>query len=184
LSEETPQPTNFLLPGKTESLDITTILEPLLVTIKAIADSKEIELVTDIPTDLPLIKGNAQALSEVLNNLLDNAVKYTPSKGQITVRIEPKDNLVKISIEDTGYGIPEADREHLFTRYYRGVQAKGDIPGTGLGLAIAKKIIEQMQGDIEVISPNNRSNNSQFPGTIFTVWLSTINSEQLLNSKQ
>ena len=178
LSEETPQPTNFLLPGKTESLELASILEPLLITIKAIADSQEIELVTDIPTDLPQVKGNAQALREVLSNLLDNAVKYTPSKGQITVRIEPKDNLLKISIEDTGYGIPEADREHLFTRYYRGVQAQGDIPGTGLGLAIAKETIEQMQGDIEVISPNNRSNNSQFPGTIFTVWLSTINSEQ------
>lgn len=190
LSEEA-RGTNFLLPGNTGSLNITTILEPLLVATNAIAQSREIKLVTDIASDLPLVKGNAQALREVLSNLLDNAVKYTPKQGQITVRIErggaptdsrqsfgsfkPEDNLLKISIEDTGYGIPEADREHLFERHYRGVQAQGDIPGTGLGLAIAKQLIEQMQGDIEVISPNNRSNNSQFPGTIFTVWLSIVN---------
>lgn len=175
VSEEA-QPTNFLLPENTEKLDITEVLEPLLMTIRAIANNQEIKLVTDISANLPQVKGNAQALREVFNNLLDNAVKYTPNKGQITVRIEPKDNLLKIAIEDTGYGIPEADREHLFERHYRGVQAQGDIPGTGLGLAIAKQLIEQMQGDIEVISPNNRSNNSQFPGTIFIVWLSTVNS--------
>ena len=173
LSEQTRQPANFLLPQKTESLDVMEVIEPLLIAIKAIAQSKEIKLVTDIPLDLPQVKGNAEALREAFNNVLDNAVKYTPSGGQITVRIEPQDNLLKISIEDTGYGIPEADREHLFERHYRGVQAGGDIPGTGLGLAIAKQSIEQMRGDIEVISPNNRSNESNFPGTIFVIWLST-----------
>lgn len=175
LLEETRQPANFLLPQKTESLDVEEVIEPLLIAIMAIAQAKEIDLVTDIPSDLPQVKGNGSALREALNNLLDNAVKYTPSGGQITVRIEPQDNLLKISIEDTGYGIPEADREHLFERHYRGVQAVGDIPGTGLGLAIAKQSIEQMQGDIEVISPNNRSNKSHFPGTIFVIWLSTVN---------
>lgn len=175
LLEETRQPANFLLPQKTESLDVKEVIEPLLIAITAIAQSKEIKLVTEIPSDLPQIKGNASALREALNNLLDNAVKYTPSGGKITVRIEPQDNLLKISIEDTGYGIPEADREHLFERHYRGVQAGGDIPGTGLGLAIAKQSIEQMQGDIEVISPNNRSNESNYPGTIFVIWLSIVN---------
>lgn len=175
LLEETRQPANFLLPQKTESLDVEEVIEPLLIAIMAIAQAKEIDLVTDIPSDLPQVKGNGSALREALNNLLDNAVKYTPSGGQITMRIEPQDNLLKISIEDTGYGIPEADREHLFERHYRGVQAVGDIPGTGLGLAIAKQSIEQMQGDIEVISPNNRSNKSHFPGTIFVIWLSTVN---------
>lgn len=177
LAAEEGQSTNFLLPGKTERLDLKAILEPLLTTIAAIADNKEITLVTQIPANLPQVKGEAQALREVFNNLLDNAIKYTPSQGQITFRIEPEESLLKISIEDTGYGIPASDREHIFTRHYRGVQAQGEIPGTGLGLAIAKELLEQMQGDIEVISPNNRSNNSNFPGTIFTVWLSTVKSD-------
>ena len=172
--EETPH--NFLLPENSDSLEnfnISSILEPLLLNIKTIAASENINLITSIPENLPSVKGNSEALREVLNNLLDNAVKYTPEKGQITVRIEPEDNLLKIAIEDTGYGIPEADREHLFERHYRGVQATGDIPGTGLGLAIAKELVAKMKGDIEVTSPNNLSNNSDLPGTIFTIWLQT-----------
>ena len=172
---EVQQPQNFLLAGKTDRvdiLDVLDILEPLLITTKAIAESQEIKLIANLPFSLPKVKANAQALREVLNNLLDNAVKYTPSKGQITVRIDLKADLLGIAIEDTGYGIPEEDKEHLFERHYRGIQAQGDIPGTGLGLAIAKQLLKQMQGNIEVISPNNRSNNSNFPGTIFTVWLS------------
>lgn len=174
--EEQP-PHNFLLPGNIENLDdldLQKILEPLLLTTKTIAESKMISFVTNIPDNLPPVKGNSGALREVFNNLLDNAIKYTPEKGQITVRIAQKDHALEIAIEDTGYGIPEADLEHLFERRYRGVQAEGNIPGTGLGLAIAKQLIEQMQGNIEVISPNNRSNNTDFPGTIFIVWLSTV----------
>ena len=178
LSEtEAKHHSNFLLPGDTgelDSIDVAKILESLSNATEAIAESQEIDLVTEIPPNLPLVRGNARALREVLNNLLDNAVKYTPQKGQITVRIICKDSRLGIAIEDTGYGIPEADREHLFERHYRGVQAKGDIPGTGLGLAIAKQLMNQMQGEIEVISPNNRSHESKFPGTIFIVWLSII----------
>ena len=176
--EETPY--NFLLPENTDSLEsfhIDSILEPLLLNIKTIAASKNIHLITSIPKELPSVRGNSEGLREVLNNLLDNAIKYTPENGQITVRIQPKGNLLEIAIEDTGYGIPEADREHLFERHYRGVQAKSNIPGTGLGLAIAKELVAQMKGDIEVTSPNNRSNNTEFPGTIFTLWLQVASSK-------
>ena len=176
---ETKQPHNFLLPGNTtklENVDIKKLLGNLIDTAIAVANNKQINLVTDIPPYLPLVVGNISALTEVLNNLLDNAVKYTPEQGQITVRVRLKDDLLGIAIEDTGYGIPEADREHLFERHYRGVQAQGDIPGTGLGLAIAKQLVEQMQGSIEVISPNNFTNNSKFPGTIFILWLSIAQS--------
>ncbi|VEP14338.1 Signal transduction histidine kinase [Hyella patelloides LEGE 07179] len=177
LAKEEQPPHNFLLPGNIENLDnldLKKVLEPLLISTRTIAESKTISFVTNIPSNLPPVKGNSGALREVFNNLLDNSIKYTPEKGQITVRIEQKDNALEIAIEDTGYGIPETDLEHLFERSYRGVQAEGNIPGTGLGLAIAKQLIEQMQGNIEVISPNNRSNNTDFPGTIFIVWLSTV----------
>jgi signal transduction histidine kinase len=170
---------NFLLPGNTEDLvglEIKNLLEPLLSTIKAIAENKNIQLIINFPPQLPSVKGNAEALKEVFNNILDNAVKYTPEQGQITVSAECQNNLVGIVIKDTGYGILKVDREHLFQRHYRGIQATGNIPGTGLGLAIAKELIEQMQGKIEVISPNPESHNSNFPGTIFIVWLSTIES--------
>lgn len=175
LAETEQQPHNFLLPGskeKIENIDINNLLKTLIDTVSAIAKAKNINLIGHIRADLPPVKGNLSALAEVLHNLLDNAVKYTPEKGQITVRTIDKEDLLGIAIEDSGYGIPEADRVHLFERHFRGIQAAGDIPGTGLGLAIAKQLVEQMEGKIEVISPNKISNNSEFPGTIFILWLS------------
>lgn len=165
---------NFLLPARTlqpQPVDIAEILKPLLDTARAIADNKDIQLDSDLSENLPLVRGDISALREVLNNLLDNAIKYTPDGGKVTVRIIHHTQQLGIAIEDTGYGIPEADLEHLFERHYRGVQERSEIPGTGLGLAIAKDLVEQMQGDIEVVSPNPRLNDSQKKGTVFTVWL-------------
>ena len=170
---------NFLLPGKTDNLDVVnlpSILNPLLISIEAIAQTKKIKLITEIPDELPQVYGEAKALTEIFNNLIDNAIKYTPASGQVSIAVSSKDNLLGVLISDTGYGIPTEDQEHIFERHYRGVQAEGDIPGTGLGLAIAKKLIMQMQGNIDLISPNNLAKDTQFPGTTFIIWLKTVNS--------
>ena len=170
--------TNSLLPSNAqaiESISVATVLEPLLVSALAIAQERNLELQAEIPTDLPLVRGNPTALREILSNLIDNALKYTPAGGQINIRVgeEPRISHSKmladctsdsgavpltpqrlaIAISDTGPGIPPQDLEHLFERHYRGVQAATAIPGTGLGLAIAKELLEQMQGEIEVFSP-------------------------------
>lgn len=116
----------------------------------------------------------------MLSNLIDNALKYTPSGGKIDIRAGlEQDNLQGIAISDTGPGIPPQDLEHLFERYYRGVQADSEIPGTGLGLAIAKTAIEQMQGKIQVFSPalQNVSSVNGGVGTTFIVWL-MVNGEE------
>jgi signal transduction histidine kinase len=183
---------NSLLPGiavTLESFSITEVLEPLLVSAKAIAQERHLKLQSQIPTDLPLVQGNAKALREVLSNLIDNALKYTPSGGEIDIQVgekrrTPQGELIAISISDTGPGIPAQDLEHLFERHYRGVQASSAIPGSGLGLAIAKELIEQMQGQIEVFSPaqpvwgkqNSKSliakvRDNAVRGTTFVVWL-------------
>ncbi|HBL11969.1 MAG TPA: histidine kinase [Cyanobacteria bacterium UBA11162] len=172
-----------LLPGKAlnlESFSVTDVLEPLLISAKAIAQERDLDLLYSIPSDLPPVRGNAKALREVLNNLIDNALKYTPAGGEIDIQVGigertslrkgerqrgrgrggERENLLNsdsemmgIAICDTGPGIPAEDLEHLFERHYRGVQAGTSIPGTGLGLAIAKELVEQMQGEIEVFSP-------------------------------
>ncbi|ELS04848.1 signal transduction histidine kinase [Xenococcus sp. PCC 7305] len=177
--EQANTQTNFLLPGKND-LDIVSlpnILNPLLISAKAIAKAKKIELASKIPDSLPQVYGEAKALTEIFNNLIDNAIKYTPSSGQVNIAIAIKSELLGVLISDTGYGIPLQDQEHIFERHYRGVQAEGEIPGTGLGLAIAKKLVMQMQGKIELISPNNLSKDPQLPGTTFIVWLKTVKSK-------
>ena len=181
-----------LLPSKglaLESFSVDAVLEPLLVSARAIAQERNLELQAQIPTDLPLVQGNTKALREVLSNLIDNALKYTPSGGQVNIRVGEKrqtaqGEMLGIAVSDTGPGIPPQDLEHLFERHYRGVQAATAIPGSGLGLAIAKELIEQMHGDIEVFSPaqpilakqnldsaiDNPPKHSGL-GTTFSVWL-------------
>ena len=174
---ETNERNNFLLPDSKkdlESVALKEILEPLLLSAEAIASEKKIELVVNLENNLPPVKGNPQALREVFNNLIDNAIKYTPEQGIVELETRVKDGLVGVAIQDTGYGIPTQEQPQIFERHYRGIQAEGDIPGSGLGLAIAKDLIQQMQGNIELISPNNLAKNNNFPGTTFIVWLPQI----------
>ncbi|WP_013322430.1 GAF domain-containing sensor histidine kinase [Gloeothece verrucosa] len=164
----------LLLPSITLSLEfiaIDEVLTPLLISAQALAQEKQIGVTSTIPTNLPAIKANFAALREVLTNLIDNAIKYTPAGGQVdvSVKFKKEDNWETIEISDTGYGIPQEDQQHIFERRYRGVQAEGSIPGTGLGLAIVKDLVEQMQGKIEFISPNRKSQKASCPGTTFIV---------------
>lgn len=164
---------SFLLPGNDftlEPVEIEAILEPLLLSASAIARERDINLTANIPHDLPPIRANARALQEVLSNLIDNALKYTPKEGTIEIALQQEvspigNDWLDIEIRDTGYGIPSQDRDRIFERHYRGIQANSDIPGTGLGLAIAKESIEQMHGTIDLISPNPGSKSDRFPGT-------------------
>ena len=136
-----------------EKCSVSEILQPLLQSATAIAQEKGISIRAEIPASLSPVLGNHRALREVLSNLIDNALKYTPGGGQVHVRVDQGSDWVIIRVSDTGLGIPAEDLLHLFERHYRGVQAQGDIPGTGLGLAIARRLLEQMQGKIEVFSP-------------------------------
>ena len=162
---------SFLLPAPTalDTVELSQILEPLLTTAVAIAVERGLQLINCLPPQMPRVLGDFSALREILHNLIDNALKYTPSGGKVKLELRHKDTMLGIAIADTGFGIPEPDREHIFERHYRGIQAQSDIPGTGLGLAIAKDLVEKMQGKIELISPNNLSPDS--PGTTFIVWL-------------
>ena len=181
--DRTVSQSNFLLPSSNQeldSLDLQQILEPLLNAAKAIATDRNIKLITNIPSIIPKVRGDISALREIFNNLIDNALKYTPAGGKIQLDLKTKQlatepKMLGIAISDTGYGIPIADRERIFERHYRGIQAQSDIPGTGLGLAIAQELIVKMQGKIELISPNNLSKDS--PGTTSVVWLPVFNDQ-------
>ena len=170
--------TPFLLPSELELvyLKAKEIIEPLLISAVAIAQERNLQLISEIAENLPLVKGDPLALREVFNNLIDNALKYTPQGGKVYLRSLEKQTTEKsfqgIAICDEGPGIPIEDQKHIFERHYRGIQAQGNIQGSGLGLAIAKRLVEQMQGEIELISPiEGREDNTSAPGTAFIVWL-------------
>jgi len=117
------------------------------------ASRKHITLEIAVPPGLPLVRGDATLLRDVLQNLLDNAIQYTPEGGRIHVTAEAKSREVEVSVSDTGIGIPTSDQERIFERFYRVDAARSrEAGGTGLGLSIAKHIVEAHSGRLTVIS--------------------------------
>ncbi len=89
----------------------------------------------------------------MFNNLVNNAIKYTPEGGEIFISTSKKGNIGLISVKDTGIGIPKQEQDKIFNRFYRVKEdSTKDIPGTGLGLAMVKGIVDDLGGDIQVIS--------------------------------
>ncbi len=184
--------------GHTLSLSaqyIPEIVEPILAVADIVAKEKGVDLHAGVAADTPLVWGEAEALGEVISNLVDNAVKYSPVGAQVWVQTgvsrassqaDDDAHYQGIVVGDTGPGIPSRDLARLFERNYRGVQSQGEIPGTGLGLAIAQALVQDMRGSIEVISPArhtpwtpratlNRLDQAAFgPGTVFIVWLQEV----------
>jgi two-component system phosphate regulon sensor histidine kinase PhoR len=145
---------------KREPVDIAAIVERSAATIRPLAEKKQHRLVISNAAQIPWVLGDEDRLVQVLTNLLDNAVKYTPDGGTISVTTQsgpgPKgpsqeSSIVEITVADTGIGIPEADRPRVFERFYRVDKARSrELGGTGLGLAIVKHIVEQHGGQVWV----------------------------------
>jgi signal transduction histidine kinase len=144
-----------LLPAATIELvpvDLNGILEAIANFASAIAQDRNIQFLSNIPSHLPKVLGNESGLREAIGNLVENALKYTPERGYVLLGADVKPDTVYIYVQDTGVGIPDADLPRLFERSFRGRQADGDISGTGLGLAIANELVQKMEGSIHVIS--------------------------------
>ncbi len=117
----------------------------------------------NLPHDLVKIEADKNKINQVMENLISNAVKFSPQGGEITVSIEQSEEKAKISITDTGIGIPEKDLSHVFEKFYRAENASSEaIGGTGLGLAIVKYIVESHAGKIWVESKLGKGSTFSF----------------------
>ncbi len=167
------QSTSFFLTENVESLTPTNTIEvvtPIIETIKTIASEKNITVYDRIKPNLFPVMSNAKALTEIVYNLMENAVKYTPKNGSILIEINnDRDHSPQITVADTGYGIPPEDQSKIFDRHYRGQQKYSDIDGSGLGLAIVKQLCEQINLEINVDSPYRWLDNQEKNGTKFTL---------------
>jgi signal transduction histidine kinase len=146
-----------LVSFRMEPVHLAALVERTLPLIKPLADKKRQTLSAAVPRTLPPVAGDEDRLVQVLTNLLDNAIKYTPEGGTITVtahlaalgRSQPAQ--IDLIVADTGIGIPEADRPRVFERFYRVDKARSrELGGTGLGLAIVKHIVEGHNGSVWV----------------------------------
>ncbi len=151
-----------------QQMELVQLQELLWGTVKmfeAQAREKNIALRLDIPYHLPAIEADPDNMEHVFINLISNAIKYTLPNGKVTVRAESTGSHVRVSVSDTGIGIPEESLPKIFDRFYRVKDPRTrDVMGTGLGLAIVKNIVDAHLGAIEVTSRVGE-------GTTFTVTL-------------
>jgi signal transduction histidine kinase len=144
------------------SLDMWEIIEDALDLFTPVADDKHITLrLTESPRPVTVM-GDLPMLQRLIANLLDNAIKYTPSGGAVTISMTTGTTGVKVNIADTGVGIDEGDIPHIFDRFYRGDKSRS-TNGSGLGLSLAQAIARAHGGDISV--KNTAS------GSLFSVFL-------------
>jgi two-component system phosphate regulon sensor histidine kinase PhoR len=146
---------------KLEPVDMAKVIIRITDRLKAQADRAQISINLDIPPGLPLIMGDSERIEQVLVNLVHNAIKFTPPKGEIKVFCKIQNDQALISINDTGIGIPEDDLPHIFERFYKVDKARSG-GGTGLGLAIAKHIVQAHGGDIWVESEEGKGSTFTF----------------------
>ncbi len=128
------------------------------------AEAKHQSLTTNVPEDLPPVYGNPPRLRQMLSNLLDNAILYTPEGGSVALTARAEDDLVVITVSDTGMGIPPPDQPYIFDKFYRASNSRLDYSGAGLGLSIVKSILDNHDGRIWLDSQPGQ-------GTTFTVVL-------------
>lgn len=135
---------------KLTELDMVALVRDAVELFQPIAEDKQMTIVADLPHDCRLY-GDLQRLQRVVANLLDNALKYTPEGGTVTIRLADEHQQITLSIEDTGIGIAADDLPHIFERFYRCDQSRSQ-PGTGLGLSLALAIVRAHGGNITVDS--------------------------------
>jgi two-component system phosphate regulon sensor histidine kinase PhoR len=139
------------------------LIEGCVETVSWKANSKQLSLQVEVPPEMPMVLGDASLLREVLQNLLDNAVQYTPAGGQIQVSATTDAREAVVAVTDTGIGIPLLDQERIFERFYRVDAARSrEAGGTGLGLSIAKHIIDAHGGRLWVESEVGRGSKFSF----------------------
>lgn len=137
-----------------ESSPVLDILERVTGSLQMQAKEKQISLGVEIPKDMPhAIQADQALLHQALYNLVENALKYTPEGGEVTVHLQTSPSALTFAVQDSGIGIPRSDMPRLFEKFYRGTNREALAQrGTGLGLAIVKSIAERHGGKVWVES--------------------------------
>ncbi len=150
---------------KFEEVNVPAFIERVTTKFQGVAREKEINLTYDIPNEQVLTKLDPDRIEQVMTNLIDNALRHTPERGEVKVRYELKTDGHYISVQDSGVGISEEDLPFVFERFYKGDKARTrGRSGTGLGLSVVKNIVTAHGGSIEVQSKIGQ-------GTTFSFYL-------------
>jgi signal transduction histidine kinase len=164
---------------RSTAIDLSQITSAVAQRLAVVAQQKQITLHLDTPT-VPPIAGDGDRLAQVLNNLIGNAIKYTPNGGHVYIntRVNLAVNGVEVVVRDTGVGIPPQDLPRIFERFYQVDKVRGPERGTGLGLAITREIVEAHGGRISAAS------DGEGKGSTFTVWLPSPQMSTMLSRRR
>jgi len=147
-----------------EKVDITDLIGSIIASLQAESTKKEIAIHFQPEEEPTFVQGQPAMLRRLFFNLIDNAIRYTPSQGEIWISLSTGKQYVEVEVRDTGVGIPPEDQEKIFDRFYRVDPSRSRTKGYGLGLAICKSIVELHHGRITVCSALRK-------GSTFTVIL-------------
>jgi two-component system NtrC family sensor kinase len=150
-----------------EETPISVLARYAVESMRVSAEAKGLSIELEVEDDLPMVNGDPIRLRQMIGNLLENAVKYTPSGGQVSLEANSEDSQIILRVLDDGPGIPPSDQPYLFDKFYRASNIPADVPGTGLGLSIVKSIVDHHNGRIWVDSQMGK-------GTVFTVVLPAL----------
>ena len=145
-----------------KKIDLSVLIQDILESAAPQLSEKNLHLETNI--EKITLKTNERMVYSIFENLIENAIKYTPDHGQIFISLQNQKHKVLFSVADTGPGLTEIQKERIFDRFYRVNESRAEVKGTGLGLAIVEKNVQELQGHIDVVSLVGK-------GTTFTVTL-------------
>ena len=150
---------------KQEAVDIERIGNLSVKTATPKGEARGVEIYTVMDSNLPLVQGDSEKIAWVMNQLLDNAVKFTPSGGQVVLSLKEEGaNLVMVSVTDTGIGIPSYRLQEIFEPFHQlDGSSTRKVGGTGLGLSLIRQIVEAHGSLLDVQSVEGKGTTFKFP---------------------
>jgi signal transduction histidine kinase len=155
------------LPLEKQVTDVDALLRDAQVNFSPQAADRDVTLALDLPTELPAVMADRRRIGQVLGNLLTNALRHTPAGSRVTLSAAVSKGMVRVTVADTGTGIPPEDLPYIFERFWRGEKSRSRAGGgAGLGLAIAKHLVQAHGGEIGVESPSEMGEGTTFYFTL------------------
>ena len=134
-----------------EPISLAPVIQGVKQQFGEAAASRDVEIIASLSEDLPLVMADSEKLTQIFVNLVENALKFTPADGRISIHAQPGEDCVRVVLKDTGIGVAPQHLPHLFERFYKVNRSRRDS-GTGLGLSIVKQLVEAHGGQITVES--------------------------------
>jgi signal transduction histidine kinase len=157
-------------------VDVSTVLSLKIDTFKKLAENRKISLVKNITSDCH-VKADPFAIDRIINNVLDNAIKYNKDNGSVSVMLLKSDDHIKLIVQDTGIGISEEQQKSIFNPYFQVSHTKRNLQGMGMGLFITAQIVKELSGSIVVESILNKE-------TSFIITLPLLENETIQNDPE